>query len=327
MKEHLMLVILNKSINKFAVILLLLCTYGCTSDSSYDKGLKAYAERNYTEALKYFSLSAKKNNLKSYEMLGYMHFKGEGVKQNYTEAFYWYRKAAEKGSADGCYSCGYFLADGLGVKQNTAKALDYLEQALNKGDKRAIVLIVDIYLNGRKDFNKDYKTAEIYILRGDYKNNAMLLYYYARLYENGWGVKKNTQKAEMYLRQAIKLNQKFSYPAKAELTELLYNHNRNIREAESLISDYLSVKNKSSLGIYLLGRILYKEKKYDDALEQLKQASESEPENGDITNCLGDVYFALGKTKEAKEQWQKALDLTQDKEQRKKIEKKLKGIS
>ena len=73
-----------------------------------------------------------------------------------------------------------------------------------------------------------------------------------------------------------------------------------------------------------LGWILYKQKNYNKSLEHLKKGAELSPKNPEIHDHLGEVYQAMGKTKEAKNQWQKAYKLTKDDALKKKIKEKIK---
>jgi tetratricopeptide (TPR) repeat protein len=79
-----------------------------------------------------------------------------------------------------------------------------------------------------------------------------------------------------------------------------------------------------------LGWVLFKQKKYKEALDYLKKASLDEEEGGhlEIWDHLADCYMALGQKKEAIAAWEKALkmeDLSKrDGERRRKVSEKLK---
>jgi TPR repeat protein len=58
-------------------------------------------EKDYTEALKWFNLAAKKRYVPAWVELGTMYEEGLGVKKDETEAVRWYKKAADKKDAEG----------------------------------------------------------------------------------------------------------------------------------------------------------------------------------------------------------------------------------
>jgi predicted negative regulator of RcsB-dependent stress response len=80
-----------------------------------------------------------------------------------------------------------------------------------------------------------------------------------------------------------------------------------------------------------MGWVLFKQKKYKEALPLLKKASEDEEEgiHLEIWDHLGDVYSALDMKKEAIAAWQKGLTMEdvskRDVDRRKSVTKKLKA--
>lgn len=133
---------------------------------------------------------------------------------------------------------------------------------------------------------------------------------------------------------------------KNDLGYIWADNDRNLDEAEKLIREALELdrKDKEKLkqkgeideirenAAYLdsMGWVLYKKKKYKEALEYLKKAAEDEEEGRhlEIWDHLGDCYLALGMVKEAVETWEKGLKLEdvskRDGERRRKVSVKLK---
>lgn len=80
-----------------------------------------------------------------------------------------------------------------------------------------------------------------------------------------------------------------------------------------------------------LGWVLFKQKKFADALPYLKKAAADDDEGGhlEIWDHLADVHLALGQKKEATDAWQKGLTMEdvskRDAERRKKVVAKLKA--
>ena len=120
----------------------------------------------------------------------------------------------------------------------------------------------------------------------------------------------------------------------------------NLEESEKLIKEALDLdkKEKEKLkkegkidevkenAAYLdsLGWVLFKQKKYKEALEPLKKAAADEDDGNhlEIWDHLADCHMALGQKKEAIAAWEKALkmeDLSKrDGERRRKVSEKLK---
>jgi tetratricopeptide (TPR) repeat protein len=121
--------------------------------------------------------------------------------------------------------------------------------------------------------------------------------------------------------------------------------NMKLDEAEKLIREALEIDRKAqeklkaegaldevrdnAAYVDSLGWVLYRKKKYDEALKHLKQAAEDEEgQHIEIWDHLADCQLAMGQRKEAVATWEKALKLEdvskRDAERRRKITEKLK---
>lgn len=156
---------------------------------------------------------------------------------------------------------------------------------------------------------------------------------------------KDVDKAAKQLQILIKRNPE--HPGyKNDLGFIWSDHDQNLEESEKLIREALELDKKqkekakeekkidevTESAAYLdsMGWVLYKQKKYKDALEYLKKASVDEDEGYhlEIWDHLGDCQMALGQKKDAITSWEKALkmeDLSKrDAERRRKVTEKLK---
>ncbi len=96
--------------------------------------------RNYTEALKWYSLSAENGDRESQAELAFLYFTGRGIERDFEKAFYWYKKSAEKGLAVSQYSLGIPYYSGNGVDEvDTVKAYAWLSLAAAQGHYDAII--------------------------------------------------------------------------------------------------------------------------------------------------------------------------------------------
>jgi tetratricopeptide (TPR) repeat protein len=157
---------------------------------------------------------------------------------------------------------------------------------------------------------------------------------------------KDIEKAAKQLQTLIKRNPD-SATYKNDLGFIWCDHDMNLDESEKLIKEALELdkKEKEKLkaegkldevtenAAYLdsLGWVLYKQKKYKEALEYLKKAAADEDEGNhlEIWDHLADTHMALGQKKEAIAAWEKALkmeDLSKrDGERRRKVSEKLRN--
>jgi tetratricopeptide (TPR) repeat protein len=119
---------------------------------------------------------------------------------------------------------------------------------------------------------------------------------------------KNYDGAEAEFRKVLELN-----PDNASaLNYLGYMYaDRGVRldEAQKLISRALELEPENGAYLDSLGWVYYRENKLDEAERALVRALAKKEIGGDPTvhDHLGDVYFKLGKTKDAITQWQASL--------------------
>jgi tetratricopeptide (TPR) repeat protein len=186
---------------------------------------------------------------------------------------------------------------------------------------------IDANMNLKDDMKNRFKDRTRYILTGLYVDN------------------KEIEKAAKNLQTLIKRNPD-NATYKNDLGFIWCDNDMNLEESEKLIKEAIELdkKEKEKLkkdgkidevkpnAAYLdsLGWVFYKQKKYAEALEPLKQAAADEDDGNhlEIWDHLADCYMALGKKKEAIEAWQKGLKMEdvskRDVERRRKVSEKLK---
>ncbi|MCK9154923.1 MAG: sel1 repeat family protein [Paludibacteraceae bacterium] len=74
-------------------------------------------EKNYTQAVKWYSKATEKGDAISQLFLGDCYRLGKGIEKNYIAAAEWYRKAAEQGNNDAQSNLGLCYIIGDGVKK------------------------------------------------------------------------------------------------------------------------------------------------------------------------------------------------------------------
>jgi tetratricopeptide (TPR) repeat protein len=130
---------------------------------------------------------------------------------------------------------------------------------------------------------------------------------------------KKLDESEKMIRKALDLDAK---ERKKKLAELKEKNKLTPDVAEQL-------KKENAAYLDSMGWVLYKQKKYKEALPYLQKAAKDDElgQHIEIWDHLGDVLAALGKKQEAADVWKKALrfeDVSpRDKDRRKKVTQKL----
>ena len=107
------------------------------ADGTLEDANKAYASKNYTQALKLYKPLALKGEASAQSSLGFMYERGQGVTQDYAEAIKWYKLAAEQGYAYAQNNLGVMYERGQGVIQDYVTAHMWYNLATAQGNKLA----------------------------------------------------------------------------------------------------------------------------------------------------------------------------------------------
>lgn len=218
-------------------------------------------------------------------------------------------------------TAGYFLQTKGNILREQGKfdaAADAYNEAIDK-------------IDASKAFSKEEKDQEKdrvrYLLTGVYVDN------------------KEVDKAAKQLEILIKRNPE-NATYKNDLGFIWCDHDMNLPEAEKLIKEAIDLDTKAQEKLkkdgkldevkpnaaYLdsLGWVLFKQKKYKEALEPLKKAAADDEDGShlEIWDHLGDCHMAMGNKKDAIAAWEKGLkfeDISKrDGERRRKVSEKLK---
>lgn len=149
------------------------------SDDSkfYNLGLEKYNQRDYPNALGYFTDAAILGNASAAYYVGLMHEKGYGTKVDYFQAEGWYETA---------------------VKLNNKNAAKKLEELRNS--------VEYLYRSGIKYYKEEnYEKALYYFQKAAAKNESNAMVYLGLMHVYGYGVPKDYLKAAEWYEKAIKL--------------------------------------------------------------------------------------------------------------------------
>ena len=160
---------------------------------AYIKATKANAEKNWKEALKWYTIAAEKGNADAMYSLGYMYENGEGMDQNYPTAMQWYKQAIAKGQTNAMIALGI-------IYQNNdmyTEAENCFKLAANKKSNDAADLLGYFYFVKNR-----YKEALPWLIKAAAKNMPTSLYYLGEMYYHGLEVEQDKQKAKIYFEKA-----------------------------------------------------------------------------------------------------------------------------
>jgi tetratricopeptide (TPR) repeat protein len=132
--------------------------------------------------------------------------------------------------------------------------------------------------------------------------------------------------AEADMREALRLN-----PDEPRVLNYLgysfVDRGENLDEALGMIERAVAREPGSGYIIDSLAWAYYRLGRYADAVQPMEQASLLEPVDPIVTDHLGDVYWAVGRTREAEFQWHRALSYGPEEKDAARIRAKLeKGL-
>ncbi|SDP69641.1 tetratricopeptide repeat protein [Selenomonas ruminantium] len=136
-------------------------------------------QEDYNSAMDWFKKAAQKGNAEAKNLIGVMHYRGEGVKCEYKKAFSWFEKAAKAGDAWGMYNLAQCYENGYGVIKNWDKAVEWYEKSAEAGNEEAKNRLAENIVASNKtksDLRKTDIIAELLgvLINGKLKNGTFL---------------------------------------------------------------------------------------------------------------------------------------------------------
>ena len=167
---------------------------------AYLKGMKAYSNKDFAEALKQFKFVEKAKIVDGKVMEAAIMANSSYEKHNIKKGIKLLTDAS-KTNAQALYLLGALYEAGKGVDKDMNLAFTNIAKAAEMGYAPAQCALADMYYEGR-GVEKDYgKAAELYSkAEAQGQLNETAAKRYASCFENGWGVEKNSEKAESLLK-------------------------------------------------------------------------------------------------------------------------------
>lgn len=165
---------------------------------------------------------------------------------------------------------------------------------------------------------KHFTAAELLAARDEPQRlNALFFFQVGTAYERH----KDFKQAENYFRQSIKLAPDFA-EALNYLGYMWADRGENLTEAREMIEKALKQEPENAAFLDSMAWVLFKLKQPKEALDwQLKALKFAKETDATLHDHLGDIYLALKDSKNARDQWEKALAIEPSEE----IQKKLKA--
>jgi TPR repeat protein len=105
--------------------------------ADFDKGMEAYAKKDYAAALKELKPLAQQGDAKAQYNLGRIYSARKASSQDQKEAIIWYTKAAEQKDAFSQYTLGQMYAQEKNVAKDYTKSYAWYNLALSQGNETA----------------------------------------------------------------------------------------------------------------------------------------------------------------------------------------------
>ena len=231
----------------------------------FNDAAKAFGEKNYTEALRFFKIAANKGNVEAMYYVGIIYY-GVETLQNYTEAAKWYEMAAEKGNNKAMYYLGSMFFEGKGVSKDYDMALKWLKMSAENDNVDAAYYVGYLFYSGNGT-SQNYSEAFKWYKTAAENGNVDAMFYVAYMYHNGQGVEKNYNEALV----------KYKKAAEGKSKEAMYNVGTMYHKGEGVEKDYeaaekwyqMAVDNGNSIALESL-------KDVQAALPEIRRKKEEE---------------------------------------------------
>ena len=185
-------------------------------DITQPKPISKTEDRNFTEFLRRYLLSAANGNQDAQLSLGYMYETGERVEQDPIEAERWYTKAAQQDNIQAILNLANLLITSSDPDRQLS-AINWYEKAGELGNADAQEILGYQYQTGQI-IETDLAVAAAWYLKAANQERPAAQNNLARLYQLGQGVEKDLDQAIHWYERAAALG---SEAAKNNLKKLL----------------------------------------------------------------------------------------------------------
>jgi len=194
--------------------------------------------------IKSLILKAKKGDPKSQHELAFEYWAGENLKKDFSEAMKWWKLSASKGFGKACFNLGAMYFNGDGVPVNYKKAYYYLNLSIKKKHSTLstsyFFLGNKFYLDGKygkKNIKKGIKYLEIAARKNCIRSQFLLASYYDDTEEKIYNIKKDNAKAFKY----YKMTADKTFVPGLTITCTMYAEGRGVKKNIKKATKYLNM--------------------------------------------------------------------------------------
>lgn len=137
--------------------------------------------------------------------VGYLYYKGSGVKQSYKKAFMYFKQSAEQGNNVAQNNLGVMYSEGQYVEMNHAIGNEWYAKSIKQGNREAEYHLATAYL-GAKGIVRDEDMALMLFTKSARKGNADAMYSLGEMSEEGNGLRKSMEGAKEWYGKACNAN-------------------------------------------------------------------------------------------------------------------------
>jgi TPR repeat protein len=101
------------------------------------KGEKAFAEKDYAQAMIWCRKAADQGDSAAQVEVGFLYEKGLGVTPDYKKAMKWFKKSAALNNGGAEFDLGDMYDNGLGVSKDLKQAVFWYKKSAARGNKKA----------------------------------------------------------------------------------------------------------------------------------------------------------------------------------------------
>ena len=162
----------------------------------------AYNIGKYKETLNLAQPLALDGNPRAQIIIGKCYENGLGVPQDMTTAAKWYQLAAEQNNSEAQVLLAYQYELGIGLPRDEAALTSLMRRAADAGNAEAQFNLALYYSQGRYGFPKDQAESFRWAKASADQGFAQAQRYVGVCYEEGVGVSKNLDEAELWYAKA-----------------------------------------------------------------------------------------------------------------------------
>ncbi len=227
----------------------------------------------------------------------------------YTEAVDTYRKAAALSKED-APSISLQIIDTYRAAKNTsalnkevdAAAADLRSRMGSKADTSSLLMLASIYEKAKNYTKETEALDEAEKVAGSAKDKMNVYFQRGAMWER----QKKIDLAEAQFRKVLAIDPEHA-GALNYLGYMLVDHGVKVEEATQMIKKAVELEPDNGAYLDSLGWAYYQQGKFDEAEGLLVKALDKIGQDPTVHDHLADVYFKLGKIKEAITQWQASL--------------------